>query len=90
MNLFDLIPFAARFRRLPKPRSDGKLACDKCKGSIHRHDRYQIVAVRHIDCRDPRLVGQKSLPLLQSPAAPDLLAGQPSEPIAPVPTETES
>ena len=41
----------------------GKLCCETCGGSIHRHDKYTIAQVRHIDCQDSKLVGQESLRL---------------------------
>jgi 4-hydroxy-L-threonine phosphate dehydrogenase PdxA len=39
------------------------MRCDRCGGSIHRHDRYIVLVVRHKDCGDPRGVGQKVLNL---------------------------
>jgi hypothetical protein len=39
------------------------MRCDKCSGSIHRHDRYIILVARHMDCGYPRGVGQKVLKL---------------------------
>jgi len=64
MNLFDWITWPARLRRRrPKPIFTGKLRCEECGGGIHRHDHYMIIAARHRNCKDPRLVGQQSLRL---------------------------
>lgn len=53
-----LFQFLKRFQATPKP---GKLRCEDCRAAIHKHDRYRIVIARHIDCGDPKLVGQKSM-----------------------------
>jgi hypothetical protein len=50
-------------RKTKPPRPSGSMRCDKCSGSIHRHDRYIILVARHKDCGDPRGVGQKVLKL---------------------------
>lgn len=63
MKLNDL-KFITWFRSLrakPKISPKGKLCCIDCGRRIHRHDRYQILAAKHRDCGDPKLVGQASL-----------------------------
>lgn len=53
------------FRRFRKPRPvppKAKLFCEECGRPVHRHDKYRIIKVRHIDCMDPKQVGQMSLP----------------------------
>lgn len=49
--------------RAPKA-PKGKLCCIDCGRGIHKHDRYQILAAKHRDCGDPKLVGQASLPAI--------------------------
>lgn len=67
MNIFELIPWAGRFRlRRTKLISIGKLRCVKCEGGIRRGDHYEIIAARHINCKDPKLAGRKT-PKLELP-----------------------
>ena len=67
MNLFGwrlTIPEHWRRSRCPPLRPvAGKLQCTDCGGGIHRHDKYEILVARHRDCKDPKLVGQRVLPL---------------------------
>ena len=37
------------------------MMCCECGLLIHRHDRFRVLEVMHINCRDPRVVGQMSL-----------------------------
>jgi hypothetical protein len=46
--------------RAPKP-PKGKLCCIDCGRGIHKHERYQIIAAKHRDCGDPKMIGQASL-----------------------------
>jgi hypothetical protein len=39
-----------------------RMTCVDCGQSIHRNDRCRVLEVRHVDCRDMKLVGQMSLP----------------------------
>ncbi len=59
-----MIAFLRRFRRAWNIASSrgGKMCCEECGGRIHRHDRYKILAAKHLDCSDPKLVGQTSMP----------------------------
>jgi hypothetical protein len=41
--------------------SKAKLHCVECGCRVKRRDKYRILAARHVDCRDPRHVGQQSL-----------------------------
>jgi hypothetical protein len=43
------------------PRS--KMECVDCGCLVRKHDKYKILAVKHVSCLDSRLVGQKSLPI---------------------------
>lgn len=36
------------------------MVCCACGLLIHRHDRFRVVDVVHLDCRDPKQVGQMS------------------------------
>ena len=36
------------------------MVCCACGLLIHRHDRFRVVDVVHLDCRDPKRVGQMS------------------------------
>ena len=38
------------------------MVCSKCGLLIHRYDRFRVLEVMHINCRDPKVVGQMSLP----------------------------
>jgi hypothetical protein len=49
-------------KRIRNLRREGKLCCSDCGCQIHRHERYTILAAKHRDCTDKRLVGQMSLP----------------------------
>lgn len=52
------------FRRFfPKPPQvvKVKMRCVDCGKAVHKRERFQIVSVKHKDCHDPKLVGQKSL-----------------------------
>lgn len=62
MDLFRWL-HTLKTRKTKPPRPSGTMRCDKCGGSIHRHDRYIVLVVRHKDCGDPRGVGQKVLNL---------------------------
>lgn len=37
------------------------MVCCECGLLIHRHDRFRVVDVVHINCKDTRCVGQMSL-----------------------------
>ena len=37
------------------------MVCSKCGLLIHRYDRFRVLEVMHINCRDPKVVGQMSL-----------------------------
>ena len=62
-DVFHLFSWLRRPRRLPQIKADGKLRCSQCGGPLHRHERFEILAVRHRDCQDPRQTGQRSLAL---------------------------
>ena len=49
------------FNRAVKSQKRSGLCCSDCNAQTHRHDRYVILTPRHRDCRDPKMVGQKSL-----------------------------
>jgi len=66
MDLFRWL-HTLKTRKTKPPRPAGTMRCDKCGGSIHRHDRYIVLVVRHRDCGDPRGVGQKVLNLGMKP-----------------------
>ena len=55
------------------------LICCECGLLIHRYDRFRVLEVVHINCLDPKVVGQLSFPVDQ--AAPH------SQPAAPAQTE---
>ena len=65
MKLFEwltsLMLGGLRRKQLAAPKQKGRLNCSECGGGIHRHDRYVILAARHRDCGDPKLVGQRVL-----------------------------
>jgi hypothetical protein len=63
MKLFDWLKKRLAGESPVKPGS-GKLCCSECHGQIHRHDRYVILAARHRDCGDPKMVGQRRLTLV--------------------------
>lgn len=44
-----------------KTGSRAKLHCVDCNRPIHRNDRRKIITARHVNCSDPKLVGQKSI-----------------------------
>jgi hypothetical protein len=62
MNLFGW-NFEIRRARGAARVMDGRLRCEACKGAIHKHEHYTVLSVRHKDCKDPKLVGQRSLRL---------------------------
>lgn len=37
------------------------MICADCGRPVHKHDRYRIISVVHIDCDDPKMVGQRNL-----------------------------
>jgi hypothetical protein len=43
----------------------GKLYCQDCNRPIKKRHKYRIVIARHIDCTDPKQIGQPSFPLLK-------------------------
>ncbi len=48
----------------------GQMFCLDCGRAIHRGDRFKIIGVRHVDCLDPRRMGQMPLrPMLQLAAS---------------------
>ena len=38
------------------------MVCCECGLLIHRHDRFRVLEVMHINCQDSKVVGQMSLP----------------------------
>lgn len=53
--------FAWLHRKPAAPPPAGRMCCVNCGGSIHKSEKYRILAVAHRDCGDPKQVGQKSL-----------------------------
>lgn len=41
----------------------GKLVCIECGCHVRKHERYKILAASHVNCADPKLVGQQSIPM---------------------------
>ena len=52
-----------RSRRPPVGLAPGKMRCSKCESGIHKHERFRITAVEHINCEDPKGIGALMLPL---------------------------
>jgi hypothetical protein len=55
--------FAAILRELFKLHAippKAQMHCIECGCRVRRRDKYRILAVRHIECGDARLVGQQS------------------------------
>lgn len=50
-----------RFRRPRAVPPKAKLFCEECKRPVHKHDKYRIIKVQHLNCGDPKFVGQTSL-----------------------------
>lgn len=59
-----MIAFLRRFRRAWNLAASqgGRLRCEDCGCNIHRRERYEILAAKHRDCKDKKLVGQTSMP----------------------------
>lgn len=82
MDLFRWL-HTLKMKKTKPPRPSGTMRCDKCGGSIHRHDRYIVLVVRHKNCRDPRGVGQKVLKLdLVPPGCMEHLKLEDCEPLS--------
>ena len=47
-------------RVVPAPAKAG-MVCKDCGCAIHRNDKFKVLEVRHLDCKDPKRVGQMSL-----------------------------
>ena len=83
-----------RLQPVPISKRSG-LCCSDCHAQIHRHDRYIITSARHRDCRDPKLVGQKSLATqvyeesARSSAMADALRATPLAPSGPIEYQDE-
>lgn len=45
-------------RKLSDPVSDARdrLVCSECGAPIRKRDKHRILAVRHVNCKDPRMV----------------------------------
>jgi hypothetical protein len=62
----DRMTFPSILRELFKVKAippKAKLQCVECERRLKRHDKYKILAVKHLDCGDPKNVGQTSIPL---------------------------
>lgn len=66
MNRFSSVLYRVVMNRWPRrvapPATKAKMVCVDCGCPIHRHDRHKILQVRHVDCKDPKRVGQMVLP----------------------------
>lgn len=49
------------FWRKPPQVVKVKMRCVDCERGIHKHEKFIILAAKHRNCRDPKMVGQKSL-----------------------------
>jgi hypothetical protein len=49
------------FSKKRKVIRSGKLCCSDCGVPIHKHDRYRIREAQHVNCSDPKMVGQRSI-----------------------------
>lgn len=76
-----------KVRRLEPKRN--RLVCVACSRAIHRHERYEIIVVRHRDCGDPKMVGQRSIAGMSPGSSSDDPSPQAdSSPLFPDPAST--
>lgn len=49
------------FRRFWRKAPATGMRCTECGKRVRKFEHYVILAAKHKDCRDPKMVGQKSL-----------------------------